>query len=64
MKIIVAKVGYEPDIRYRIIIQDGTARQIWLDDEAHTDIRLESEILARADAIRGATGWPIVKEYE
>jgi hypothetical protein len=64
MKIIIAKVGYGQSVRYRIIIQDGTARQIWLDDPAHTDIKLESEIMARADALRGATGWPIHKEYE
>jgi hypothetical protein len=49
---------------YTILICNDVDQFVWINDEAHSNIVNEAEALARADALRGATGWPIHKEYE
>lgn len=61
MKIVISKWD---DGEFQISIEDDYGgRRVNIDDEAHSNITSESEALARAKALRSATGWEIVKEY-
>lgn len=61
VKIVINKWS---DKEFLISIEDGDGDRVNIDDEAHSNITSESEALARAKALRSATGWEISKEYE
>ena len=60
MRILIDR---EDDDYFYVAIETGAHRIITIDDEAHSNLG-EVEAKARAAALHGATGWPIVKLYE
>lgn len=61
VKIIISKY---PDGYFYIAIRSAHGGQVVIDDTAHSNLTGETEAIARAAALRGSTGWPIIKDYE
>ncbi|MDB5814458.1 MAG: hypothetical protein JWN23_1575 [Rhodocyclales bacterium] len=54
MKIIITKKGEQ----YRIWLQNNLRQRLLLDDKAHMNLRLRSEVVARIDVVRVAFALP------